>query len=253
MHVAYEIHQISFHWNLFKKSRTRMTATGWREMGKSNIGQATSKTSAILESQSKHLTDDHRTAPYKQVVTNSTENQAAPDKETKTKASLLVKCIAVIIIGSMIIYAGYDLGYSYGVSYGNQSGYQQGYSHGVADGAGRGYDIRDPTYQEALRFITLDQTDKNQFVNYTYTCDNFASDFKNNAFKADLRSGYVRIDFPDSAHAIIAFNTTDRGVIFVEPQSDRIITLTIGQPYWNRTAYLPPTYNDTVVRFIIVW
>jgi hypothetical protein len=107
----------------------------------------------------------------------------------------------------------------------------------------RRYDnVRDPTYQEALQFISSDQTDKNQY-NQSYTCINFANDFVNNALNRGYRCGFVIIDFPESCHAIVCFNTSDKGLIFVEPQTDELVTLSTGQPYAGRT----------VLRFSITW
>jgi len=146
---------------------------------------------------------------------------------------------------------GYELGYAGGNLSGYALGYEVGYLDGVIDGAGTGYNIRDPTYQEMLNFIALDSTDENEYSE-NYTCFHFTADVKNHAFQAGYKCGFVYIEFPDSAHAIVCFNTTDQGLIFIEPQSDEIVTLTIGQPYWDRTEY-SPTYNDTVISFTIIW
>lgn len=118
-------------------------------------------------------------------------------------------------------------------------------------------ELRDPTYQEALQFIESDQTDKNLYKEGGYTCSDFATDFKNNAWKAGYRCGYVLVFGPDWNHALNCFNTTDHGLVFIEPQEDEMVTLTIGQPYWDRTKYASPydhgTYNDTVTSFLINW
>ena len=117
-------------------------------------------------------------------------------------------------------------------------------------------ELRDPTYQEALQFIESDQTDQNLYKE-EYTCSDFATDFKNNALKAGYRCGYVLVFGPDWNHALNCFNTTDHGLVFIEPQEDEMVTLTIGQPYWDRTKYASPydhgTYNDTVTSFLINW
>ena len=86
-----------------------------------------------------------------------------------------------------------------------------------------------------------------------YTCVNFAADFENNAFQARYTCGFVYIDFEELAHATVCSNTTDYELIFLEPQSDEIVSINVGQPYWNRTKYEPPEYNDTIVRFMIIW
>jgi len=92
----------------------------------------------------------------------------------------------------------------------------------------RYYNLRDPTYQEALQFIFSDQTDKNQY-NQSYTYVNFANNFINNALNEGYRCGYVIIEFPETRHAIVCFNTSDNGLIFVEPQNDELVTLTTEQ------------------------
>jgi hypothetical protein len=92
----------------------------------------------------------------------------------------------------------------------------------------RYYNLRDPTYQEALQFICSDQTDKNQY-NKSYTCVNFANDFIHNALNKGYRCGYVIIEFPETRHAIVCFNTSDKGLIFIEPQNDELVTLTTEQ------------------------
>jgi hypothetical protein len=100
----------------------------------------------------------------------------------------------------------------------------------------------DPTYREALQFIRSDETDRNQY-NQSYKCTNFADDFMNNAFRAGYRCGYVTIEFPETNHAIVCFNTSDNGLIFIEPQSDEIVALATGKPYLGRM----------VLRFSITW
>ena len=92
----------------------------------------------------------------------------------------------------------------------------------------RYYNLRDPTYQEALQFICSDQTDKNQY-DKSYTCVNFANDFINNALNKGYRCGYVITEFPETRHAIVCFNTSDKGLIFIEPQNDELVTLTTEQ------------------------
>jgi len=106
----------------------------------------------------------------------------------------------------------------------------------------RDYNIKDPTYQETLQFIRSDQTDKNQY-NQSYTCINFAKDFINNALNEGYRCGYVTIQFPKTSHAIVCFNTSDNGLVFIEPQNDKIVTLTTEQPY----------LGTMIVRFSITW
>jgi hypothetical protein len=108
----------------------------------------------------------------------------------------------------------------------SQSAYQNGYQQGLADGVGTGYN--------------------------TYTCWQFSADFINNAFDAGYRTGLVYIALAGGAHSIVAFNTTDRGLVFVEPQDDSIVVLQVGTHYFDRSKYVVD-YDDTIVSFEIMW
>jgi hypothetical protein len=110
--------------------------------------------------------------------------------------------------------------------------------------SGHGFTIRDPTYQEMLSFIHTDSTDARSYSD-TYTCANFAKDVKKNAFLKGYRCGFVYVEFPDSSHAVICFNTVDKGIIFIEPQDDSIVNLKVGQ--------YSLTYDDMVVKILIIW
>lgn len=147
---------------------------------------------------------------------------------------------------------GYLSGNISGYSLGYNEGYSFGYIKGVSDVVGRGYTIRDPTYKEVMEFIAMDQTNKNEYVQGKYECVDFAADVKNNAFNKGYRCGLVLIYFPEGGHAIVCFNTIDRGLIFIEPQDDSVVELKIGQLFFDRSKYVI-NFNDTVVRFIIVW
>jgi len=136
----------------------------------------------------------------------------------------------------------FNLGYAEGESEGYQLGYDEGYVQGVEDGAGSGWYIRDPTYDEAIAFTNSDQTDENGYTD-DYICYDFTADFSSNAFQMGYRCGFVYIEFTDSAHAIACFNTTDSGLIYIEPQNDEIVTIAIGQTY----------LGDTIVDLGIIW
>lgn len=148
---------------------------------------------------------------------------------------------------------GYQSGYNVGLSEGSSSGYQSGYSIGYTAGVtSRGFNIVDPTYQQMSNFMATDVVHNHQYTT-TYVCWNFCNDYINEAFKAGWRCGFVYIDFADSAHGAVCFNTTDRGLMFVEPQSDTTVKVAIGLSYWSSNGYQPVTYNDTIVNFGIIW
>jgi len=136
----------------------------------------------------------------------------------------------------------FDLGYAEGESEGYQLGYDEGYLQGAEDLTESGWYLRNPTYSEAITFINSDKTDENEYTN-DYVCYDFTADFNDNACQAGYRCGFVYIEFSDSAHAIACLNTTDNGLIYIEPQNDEIVTLTVGQAY---LGYI-------IVDFGIIW
>lgn len=149
---------------------------------------------------------------------------------------------------------GYVLGEKVGYIIGEETGYTQGYQKGWTT---TGFNIKDPTYQQMLTFIKSDTTDQNTYVDGSYVCHDFTSDVKINAFNAGYRCYYVSIEMgrfmpTGVGHALVAFNTTDRGIIYIEPQSDRITNVKVGQPYWDRTIYTKPTYDDTVTKIELI-
>jgi hypothetical protein len=113
--------------------------------------------------------------------------------------------------------------------------------------------IRDPTFQEAREFIAFDQTDLLGYTYGSFTCHNFAMTFRDNALEARYRCGYALLFFHNKTHALNCFNTTDQGLIFVEPQTDGIVEIAVGQPYWERGIYAPPEYNDTIIAYHVFW
>jgi len=113
--------------------------------------------------------------------------------------------------------------------------------------------FRDPAYQEVVRFVASDLTDQRPY-DRSWACVAFAKEFRSNANKAGLKCAYVVVYFPEGySHALNGFNTTDRGLVFVEPQSDEVFSLVVGEPYWNRARYMAPEYNDTVLSYLLEW
>lgn len=161
---------------------------------------------------------------------------------------VVITLLGLILIGGV----GYA-GYAFGEVSGYERGYDLGYQQGSIDGAGSGYTLRDPTYGEVKRFLQEDKTDENEYVDGVYTCSNFASDLNNNAEGNGLRSAYVYIEYPDAAHSLAAFDTVDRGLIFIEPQSDDEVVVSVGISFSRANGYSEPDYDDTITRFVIVW
>lgn len=113
--------------------------------------------------------------------------------------------------------------------------------------------VRDPSLQEAREFVAIDQTNLLSYTYGSFTCHNFAMTFKGNAAEAGYKCGYVLLFFHNKTHALNCFNTTDQGLIFIEPQTDNTVQIAVGQPYWGRGVYAPPEYNDTIIAYHIFW
>jgi len=146
---------------------------------------------------------------------------------------------------------GENAGYVFGYDNGKLEGYEEGYVEGIEDGAGRGFTIRDPTYNEAINFMNIDKTDELKYTD-NFVCYHFVATFKQNAFEAGYRCFYVGLDYPGNiGHAIVSFDTTDRGLIFIEPQLDRVVTVKIGESYSELNNF-QSTSNDIILDFILI-
>ena len=75
----------------------------------------------------------------------------------------------------------------------------------------------DVSYNQLVNFLKEDQTDKIPFVNGSFECNEFALTLHNNAEEKGIRAGFVIIVYDSHGeHAINVFNTTDKGVIYVD-------------------------------------
>ena len=79
----------------------------------------------------------------------------------------------------------------------------------------------DPTYDELVAFIKKDLTDKKDYIEdgpNAYVCSDFAEEVHNNAETAGIRAGWVSVTFEgtDEGHALNAFDTIDRGLVYID-------------------------------------
>ena len=84
---------------------------------------------------------------------------------------------------------------------------------------------QNPTYHQMKEFIKEDTTEQTPFIEGTYECKQFCIDLIQQARQQGYRAGYVSLQNPiGDDHAIVCFDTKDKGLIFVEPQNDYMIT-----------------------------
>jgi len=145
----------------------------------------------------------------------------------------------------------YDLRYQEGYDKGYQSGLEIGYKEGLA----AGINLRNPTYKELMDFLARDETDLKPHIEDEYVCDDFSAEVNYNAELEGIRAAYVYLSFPGlGRHAIVAFETIDRGLIFIEPQSDREVELVIGEPFpWYQVGAWTRDYDDPIIEIQIIW
>ena len=119
--------------------------------------------------------------------------------------------------------------------------------------------LYDPTFQEALGFMERDGTDANEYVDDEYVCSHFAADVNKNAEQEGLRCAFVDIRFPASAHAVIACDTVDEGLVYFDPITDERVRPATGKHYWKCIepkpgyVYEQPDFDDTIAGIVVIW
>jgi len=105
-------------------------------------------------------------------------------------------------------------------------------------------DADNPTFDELIAFIRSDPTDTRDYVangSNAYVCADFAEEVHNNAERVGIRAAWVGITFENTTegHAINVFETTDKGLVYVDCTSggktqsgDSIINS------WDTIAYI---------------
>lgn len=122
--------------------------------------------------------------------------------------------------------------------------------------------LRNPTFDEMMAFLNKSTVNWNTYVSSQrgrYVCVDFACDLQDEAAGLGIRSAIVIVIFPkgSDSHALVAFETTDKGLIYWEPQVDHRMEVEIGRKYWS-WIYWPDydyqiDYDDTVVSIRHFW
>ncbi len=154
--------------------------------------------------------------------------------------------------------ASYNQGYNQGKDEGYQTGYKSGseagYKPGPEQETSSGYTLHNPTYQEMKAFLAQDTTNSKTYTKDEYVCTDFAAAVNNNAEAKGIRCAIVDIFYPEGyGHTIVAFETTDRGLIFIEPQFDHEVKLIVAKSYYQTNNFTPAPRDDTIKRFVIIW
>ena len=148
----------------------------------------------------------------------------------------------------------YSQGKDEGYQAGYESGYQAGYKPGPEQKISDGYTLQNPSYQEMKTFLAQDPTNNNTYMEDKYVCVDFAAAVNNSAESKGIRCAVVDIFYPDGyGHTIVAFDTNDRGLIYVEPQFDQEVKLIVGRSYSQLNNFTTAPRDDTIKRYLVVW
>jgi len=105
-----------------------------------------------------------------------------------------------------------------------------------------------PTWARLLDFLLMDETDEHVYVSGVYMCGDFATAVHNNAERAGIRAAYVIVELTGDYHALNAFKTTDRGLIFIDctglkasqsgpSNCDTIVNVRLGKSYVPKSLF----------------
>ncbi len=151
------------------------------------------------------------------------------------KRIIVTTVISLLIFGGSGYWLGYEngknTGHNEGVISGNTTGYEKGYSLGYDNGKEFVVTHLDQyvtipkavAYEEVLEFLKEDRTDESEYTD-DYNCISFADDLKERANNQGIKCALVSMDlvgdYDNTAHAINAFETIDRGIVYFDPQTD---------------------------------
>lgn len=111
-----------------------------------------------------------------------------------------------------------------------------------------------PTYSEAVQFLREDQTDRHKYDFDSYNCRDFSADVLRNADSRGIRAAFISIRLRQGSHAVVGFETVDKGMVYFEPQTDKEVVLPLYQSYLQANGYKPREgRDDTITRVTVIW
>ena len=113
-----------------------------------------------------------------------------------------------------------------------------------------------PTWAQLSDFLLSDKTDQKDYVPGVYMFGDFTRDVHNNAERAGIRAAYVAVELPTGHHSLNAFQTTDRGLVFIDctgleasqagpSNCDKIVSVGLGESYVPESLFPECPYNMT--------
>lgn len=104
----------------------------------------------------------------------------------------------------------------------------------------------DPSYQQLINFILVDDTDQIPYLNGSFVCIDYAVRIHDNAENAGIKAGVVILVYSDEyGHALNVFNTTDRGIVYID------CTGNTSACSWDKIATTPLIGSHYMVELLI--
>jgi len=92
--------------------------------------------------------------------------------------------------------------------------------------------LRDPTWEELKEFLKQDDTNEMVYKLHEFDCTGFAIMLRDHAWARGYRCAFVDINFKEGGHNINAFQTVDKGLVYVDTvNGDAIAYVEVGKPY----------------------
>lgn len=117
---------------------------------------------------------------------------------------------------------------------------------------------KDPTYAQVVSFIYMDTTDQKVYDEATWVCADYAETVHNDAESMGIKCAWVEVNFVDGSadHACNAFQTVDRGMIYIDcTEDDKVVELVQGANYTLKSLYSTTEYYEmpVVSQFKVFW
>lgn len=116
-----------------------------------------------------------------------------------------------------------------------------------------------PTWDELKAFLATDKTDEHPYDFLTFVCADFAEMLHNNAETAGIRAAFVTVNLgpcsyyaTGGGHALNAFETTDRGLVYIDCTSpiqdmninaDKVVDVELGKEYIPKSIFPEPGWQ----------
>ena len=117
--------------------------------------------------------------------------------------------------------------------------------------------LRDPSYDELMKFIMEDKTDEEEYFDpyypKCYAYNLLAEIFLRRAAQQGLKGHLILLERegPHSYWWIVGIETTDRGWFYLWPNIDQEVKLEIGKGYYEANNLYSSDPDPKIVRIIV--